>query len=388
MKNNKMFIYLFVFMFGLLFIGIDGVYADSKCTYKSSGSAADWKKNTEISVWLNNGKLKADCTDDIIRESIADLTINEGCMIQDKDISSLFVVDGNTLYCPKQIYANFDGRLVGTNLFDYSLSGTPRSDGETVHMQNPKTEGEAKVYTPQKNSSGSYIKCSTSGVNTTQIDILISDIEVGLDGVDSKTNIEYYSDLQEMISSVAQEIQKADDNSCNKGELLERHEKLSKLQTTLNKKIDSATNLSASDKNKLETNGEKNTALLSNLEEKLEQYYSTNGSEINVPYNDQPISCEHLLDEDLKKVINLVMDIVRIAVPVLLLVLTAVDFGQVVISQDQDAMKKAISKVIKRAIAAVALFFIPLLVKVMINWIDTSEYFNPENANCEEVYNK
>ena len=37
----------------------------------------------------------------------------------------------------------------------------------------------------------------------------------------------------------------------------------------INKKIDSATNLSASDKNKLETNGEKNTALLSNLEEKL-----------------------------------------------------------------------------------------------------------------------
>lgn len=388
MKNNKMFIYLFVFVFSLVFIGIDGVYANSKCTYKSAGSAADFKKNTEISVELKNGKLKADCTDDIDRSKNGyAVATNLGCMVQDSQISSLFVVDGNTLYCPNQIYANSDKSQIISSV-DYSLSGTPRSDGLTVHMQNPTTEGEAKAYMPQKNSSGSYIKCSTSGVNTTQIDSLISDVEVGLDGVDSKTNIEYYSDLQEMISSVAQEIQKADDNSCNKGELLERHEKLSKLQTTLNKKIDSATNLSASDKNKLETNGEKNTALLSNLEEKLEQYYSTNGSEINVTYNDQPISCEHLLDEDLKKVINLVMDIVRIAVPVLLLVLTAVDFGQVVISQDQDAMKKAISKVIKRAIAAVALFFIPLLVKVMINWIDTSEYFNPENANCEEVYNK
>lgn len=71
-----------------------------------------------------------------------------------------------------------------------------------------------------------------------------------------------------------------------------------------------------------------------------------------------------------KEALDLISDILgwfRILAPVALIVLVAVDFGQAVLSQDNDALKKASSKVIKRAIATVALFFIPTFVRVLIN---------------------
>ena len=71
-----------------------------------------------------------------------------------------------------------------------------------------------------------------------------------------------------------------------------------------------------------------------------------------------------------KEALDLISDILgwfRILAPVALIVLVAVDFGQAVLSQDNDALKKASSKVIKRAIATVALFFISRFVRVLIN---------------------
>ena len=52
--------------------------------------------------------------------------------------------------------------------------------------------------------------------------------------------------------------------------------------------------------------------------------------------------------------------------PILLIVLGSVDFANAIISGDQDALKKSGSKFMKRAIAAVAVFFVPLLVKVLL----------------------
>ena len=67
--------------------------------------------------------------------------------------------------------------------------------------------------------------------------------------------------------------------------------------------------------------------------------------------------------------------------PILLIILTAVDFGQVVISNDKEAMPKAISKAIKRGIAAIVIFFIPFLVDLIIDWLNTYSGINGA-ANC------
>lgn len=79
------------------------------------------------------------------------------------------------------------------------------------------------------------------------------------------------------------------------------------------------------------------------------------------------VECNGILTQDAAKFLGKIMGWIRILVPILLIVLGAVDFGQVVISDDKDNMKKAISKFVKRCIAAVAVFFVPLIVKVLLD---------------------
>ena len=107
-----------------------------------------------------------------------------------------------------------------------------------------------------------------------------------------------------------------------------------------------------------------------------------NSANISMP-DDNPVSnnCEGLIDKDLKNAIDIALNVVRIVVPILLIVLTTVDFGQVVISNDKDAMPKAISKAIKRGIAALVIFFIPFLVDLIIDWLNTYSGINGA-ANC------
>lgn len=63
--------------------------------------------------------------------------------------------------------------------------------------------------------------------------------------------------------------------------------------------------------------------------------------------------------------LQLVWDIIKIAAPILVVVFGSVDFAQVVISNDNDAMKKATGKFTKRLIFAGALFFLPYLIDLL-----------------------
>ena len=80
-------------------------------------------------------------------------------------------------------------------------------------------------------------------------------------------------------------------------------------------------------------------------------------------------TCSALLDDDLEKVLKWALAVVRIGAPIVLIVMITIDFGQAVISNDQDAVKKATSKAIKRIIAALALFFIPYIVELLLDMI-------------------
>lgn len=123
---------------------------------------------------------------------------------------------------------------------------------------------------------------------------------------------------------------------------------------------------------------------MENTTKNLESIISNmqNSANISMP-NDNPVqnTCEGLIDDDLKNIIDIVLNVVRVVVPILLIILTAVDFGQIVISNDKDAMPKAISKAIKRAIAALVIFFIPFLVDLIIDWLNTYSDINGA-ANC------
>lgn len=85
------------------------------------------------------------------------------------------------------------------------------------------------------------------------------------------------------------------------------------------------------------------------------------------------VNCDGLLNEDAVQMIKEILNYFRVLAPIALIVFVALDFGQAVLSQDSDALKKATSKVVKRAIAAVALFFIPTIIIAIFDLVPATE---------------
>lgn len=84
-------------------------------------------------------------------------------------------------------------------------------------------------------------------------------------------------------------------------------------------------------------------------------------------YNKVDGECQAILGEDALDLINEVIKWLRISVPIILVVFGSIDFGKAVIADDKDIMKKASSSFIKRCIVAIAIFFLPTLINILIS---------------------
>lgn len=93
-----------------------------------------------------------------------------------------------------------------------------------------------------------------------------------------------------------------------------------------------------------------------------------NGDKVNVDCEtifgskDDPNSLRYLIDE--------ILMYPKILVPIILILLGMLDFGKAVIASKEDQMKKAQETFVKRIIAAVAIFFIPVLVDLLMELAD------------------
>ena len=78
--------------------------------------------------------------------------------------------------------------------------------------------------------------------------------------------------------------------------------------------------------------------------------------------------CSGLFTKDALDIISDILNWFRILAPVLMILLTAVDIAKVVISGDPNAATtKVTSRIIKRAVAVVLVFFIPTIVRIILN---------------------
>jgi len=78
-----------------------------------------------------------------------------------------------------------------------------------------------------------------------------------------------------------------------------------------------------------------------------------------------------------------VMPIIQIGIPILLIIFGSIDLGKAVMSSDDKEIKGATGKLIKRAIAAVVIFFIPFIVNLIMGLISTA---NDENVTGEKKW--
>ena len=82
--------------------------------------------------------------------------------------------------------------------------------------------------------------------------------------------------------------------------------------------------------------------------------------------------------------VGILLLVFKIVIPILLIVLGAVDLGKAVISDKEEAINKQIKIFARRIIAAVAIFFIPYVVSAIFSLIAT---FN-EEAKADYEYCK
>lgn len=92
-------------------------------------------------------------------------------------------------------------------------------------------------------------------------------------------------------------------------------------------------------------------------------------------------SCKNLFSPSTIKEIDKIMGLVRIAVPIILIVFGMVDFFRATFSDNEDNMKKDRERFIKRIIAAIIVFIVPMFVHLVLTVANSVwGYINPETC--------
>lgn len=80
---------------------------------------------------------------------------------------------------------------------------------------------------------------------------------------------------------------------------------------------------------------------------------------------------------------SLVVDLIKIGVPVLLIIFGMLDFGKAVMSQKEDEIKKSQQLFFKRLLSAALVFFVFVIVELLFNIVASDEKSGVWNCvNC------
>lgn len=86
----------------------------------------------------------------------------------------------------------------------------------------------------------------------------------------------------------------------------------------------------------------------------------------------QLLTCPEDLQPIFRFIKNGVFPIIQIGIPILLIIMGSIDLGKAVLSSDDKEIKGATGRLIKRAIAAVAVFFVSTIVSLLMGMLGGS----------------
>ena len=108
--------------------------------------------------------------------------------------------------------------------------------------------------------------------------------------------------------------------------------------------------------------------------ENNEQNWEELGEDVNDSDFGQDLDCPDIIDiNDVGSVgwiLNTILNYMKIIGPILVVLLSAIDFVKAVVGFDEKAMKEAQNKLIIRLVAAVCLFLVPTLVQLLLSFIN------------------
>ena len=125
-------------------------------------------------------------------------------------------------------------------------------------------------------------------------------------------------------------------------------------------------------KNQCKGNSDYNTCFNKCKKDKKSSSNSNNNSNSNTVSTTDSEECNALLgdkekEESVAWLVQKLLDYLKILGPILVVILSSVDFATAIISSNDDTMKKAQKKLITRLIAAVLLFLVPTIVEVLLD---------------------
>ena len=104
-----------------------------------------------------------------------------------------------------------------------------------------------------------------------------------------------------------------------------------------------------------------------------------NGGNLEMQSGDKTI----LIDSQIPHTVHLIIVILKIAIPVILVILGMLDLLKGVTAQIEDEIKKGQQTFVKRLIAAVIVFFVITIVQLVISFADSNKDDNVMDcANC------
>ena len=109
--------------------------------------------------------------------------------------------------------------------------------------------------------------------------------------------------------------------------------------------------------------------------------YDVNANLISDSDEFNNMTCEEILGDELIKKIQEIVNIIRIMVPILLIVYGILDFGKAIFVNDDQEMKKAQAKFIRRLIFSIGFFLIPSLLQIILN-IASQVWDTVDNSLC------
>ena len=91
------------------------------------------------------------------------------------------------------------------------------------------------------------------------------------------------------------------------------------------------------------------------------------GEEIELlDINLEPLTCDDFFSEDLRDLTKTAYDVIKFLALFLTVILGMLDFGKGITEDNQDLIKKASKKFIKRLIALVVIFILPFIVNPIV----------------------
>lgn len=109
------------------------------------------------------------------------------------------------------------------------------------------------------------------------------------------------------------------------------------------------------------------------------------GTEDDISNETEFSDCSELISDDLRTLLNKYFLAFRIIVPLLVLGLGSIDFAKAVFGSKEEDMKKSQTSFVKRLIVAVAIFFIPTFVNLLLDVANTVWGWNAGTCNIENI---